>query len=195
VLSVRVADGPSAPVVSIGGPVSPKRMKTRLGHFGKHSPLVTWSVTPLWDRRGRWFLEMPIEGTSNMTVKGSRRIIPDHGRHADQIKRVRVARQLRVTPTGLAPRHALWAYQDNERILSSPRRATGSQRINGAAIRSNITTARFAAAAHGSRSRFWDREAKRPAAGKFKVQVKAWLLEDFDPNAPANADYRRQDLW
>jgi hypothetical protein len=46
-----------------------------------------------------------------------------------------------------------------------------------------------------SRSRFWDREAKRPAAGKFKVQVKAWLLEDFDPNAPANADYRRQDLW
>ena len=39
----------------------------------------------------------------------------------------------------------------------------------------------FAAAAHGPVHR--SGEAKRPVPGKFKVQVNAWLLEDFDPGA------------
>jgi hypothetical protein len=32
-----------------------------------------------------------------------------------------------------------------------------------------------------SRSPLWDQDTKRPVPGKFRVQVNAWLLEDFDP--------------
>jgi hypothetical protein len=32
-----------------------------------------------------------------------------------------------------------------------------------------------------SRSPLWDRQTKRPVPAKFRVQVNAWLVEDFDP--------------
>jgi hypothetical protein len=34
-----------------------------------------------------------------------------------------------------------------------------------------------------SRSPTSDREANQPASGTFRVQVNAWLMEDFDPDA------------
>jgi hypothetical protein len=61
---------------------------------------------------------------------------------------------------------------------------------------SSITTARSAAAAHGwSRPPFWDREAKQPVPGKFKVKVNAWLLEDFDPHAQPIKVIDGETLW
>jgi hypothetical protein len=38
-------------------------------------------------------------------------------------------------------------------------------------------------------------EAKRPVPGKFKVQVNAWLLEDFDPNAQPIKVIDAKTLW
>jgi len=44
-------------------------------------------------------------------------------------------------------------------------------------------------------ARRWDREAKRPVSGKFKVQVNAWLLEDFDPAAQPIEVIDGKTLW
>jgi hypothetical protein len=46
-----------------------------------------------------------------------------------------------------------------------------------------------------SRSPLWDREEKQPVPGKFKVQVNAWLLEDFDPNAQPIQIIDGKTLW
>jgi hypothetical protein len=41
----------------------------------------------------------------------------------------------------------------------------------------------------------WDRAAKRPVPGKFGVQVNAWLLEDFDPDAQPIEVLDGKTLW
>ena len=46
-----------------------------------------------------------------------------------------------------------------------------------------------------SRSPLWDQEAKRAAPGKFRVQVNAWLLNDFDPNAQPIEVIDGKNLW
>ena len=41
----------------------------------------------------------------------------------------------------------------------------------------------------------WDQEAKRPVQGKFRVQVNAWLLDDFDPDAQPTEVIDGKNLW
>jgi hypothetical protein len=40
-----------------------------------------------------------------------------------------------------------------------------------------------------------DQQAKRPITGAFKVQVNAWLLEDFDPAAEPIDVIDGKSLW
>ena len=63
------------------------------------------------------------------------------------------------------------------------------------AIKLNITTAQSAAVAHGPSHKLWDREAKCPVPGKFKMPVNAWLLEDFDPAAQPTEVIDGTPLW
>jgi hypothetical protein len=41
----------------------------------------------------------------------------------------------------------------------------------------------------------WDRKAKRPVRGRFRVQVNARLLEDFDPAAQPMEVVDGKALW
>jgi hypothetical protein len=75
-------------------------------------------------------------------------------------------------------------------ISSSSRRAIASRPTSQWAL-SNRTSPRCGT---WSRSPFWE-EAKRPVPGKFKVQVSAWLLEDFDPGAQPIKVIDGKTLW
>ena len=46
-----------------------------------------------------------------------------------------------------------------------------------------------------SRLPVWDREAKSALPGQFKIQVNAWLLDDFDPDAQPTQVIPQAFLW
>ncbi len=46
-----------------------------------------------------------------------------------------------------------------------------------------------------SRSPVWDSARKQAVPGKFKLQINAWLLEDFDPDAQPVKIVDGKNLW
>ncbi len=46
-----------------------------------------------------------------------------------------------------------------------------------------------------SRAPVWDSERKTAVPGKFKIQVNAWLLDEFDPNAQKINVIDGKNLW
>ena len=89
----------------------------------------------------------------------------------------------RCTCSFCSKRGALWAYCDDETDFAL---TTARDRVSTYQWRS-YTVEHHHCAICGcgtwSRSPMWDRQAKKPIPGKFRVQVNAWLLDGFDPDA------------
>jgi hypothetical protein len=90
---------------------------------------------------------------------------------------------------------ALWAYQaqedDFELTTARDRESTyqwGSHQIEH-------HHCAICGCGRWSRSPLWDQAARRPVPGKFRVQVNAWLLEDFDPDAQPIEVIDGKKLW
>jgi hypothetical protein len=107
----------------------------------------------------------------------------------------RPATARRCTCSFCSKRSVLWAYQDQEDdfLLTTACDRVSTYQWGSYQIEHHHCA--ICGCGTWSRSPFWDREAKRPVPGKFKVQVNAWLLEDFDPNAKLIEVIDGKTLW
>jgi hypothetical protein len=125
---------------------------------------------------------------SKMTVKG----------HCDATQ-LTVAKPpetvTRCTCSFCTKRGASWANQDNDDdfVLTTARDRVSTYQWGSYQIEHHHCT--ICGCGTWSRSPSWDREAKRPVPGKFKVQVNACLLEDFDPDARPIEVIDGKTLW
>jgi hypothetical protein len=101
----------------------------------------------------------------------------------------------RCTCSFCTKRGASWAYQDNDDdfVLTTARDRVSTYQWGSYQIEHHHCT--ICGCGTWSRSPSWDREAKRPVPGKFKVQVNACLLEDFDPDAQPIEVIDGKTLW
>jgi hypothetical protein len=125
-----------------------------------------------------------------MTVKGS-----CHCGATQFTVAVRPETVTRCTCSFCSKRGALWAYYENEGdfVLTTPldRAATYQWRSRMVEHHHCATCG----CGTWSRSPLWNAETKRPVAGKFRVAVNAWLLEEFDPDAQPIKVIDGKNLW
>jgi len=92
-------------------------------------------------------------------------------------------------------RGVLWAYQDGEEdfVLTTARDRIATYQWRS--YRTEHHHCAICGCGTWYRSPLWDQEAKRPVPGKFRVQVNAWLLDDFDPDAQPIEVIDGKNLW
>jgi len=101
----------------------------------------------------------------------------------------------RCTCSFCSKRGVLWAYLDDESDFTL---TTSRYRVSTYQWRSySLEHHHCAICGCGTWSRGpeWDRAAKQPIPGKFKVQVNAWLLDGFDPDAQPMRVVDGKNLW
>jgi hypothetical protein len=101
----------------------------------------------------------------------------------------------RCTCSFCTKRGALWAYQDNENdfVLTAARDRVSTYQWGSYLVEHHHCA--ICGCGTWSRSPLWDRQAKRPIADAFGVQVNAWLLEDFDPGSQPIKVIDGKTLW
>jgi hypothetical protein len=111
----------------------------------------------------------------------------------------------RCTCSFCSKRGALWAYQDKEDdfALITARDRVSTYQWGSYQIEHHHCA--ICGCGTWSRSPLWDRETKHPVPGhpvpghpvpgRFKVQVNAWLLDDFDPSAQPIEVIDGKTLW
>jgi hypothetical protein len=85
----------------------------------------------------------------------------------------------RCTCSFCSKRGVFWAYYDNEKdfALTTSRDRIATYQWGTYSIEHHHCA--ICGCSTWSRSPQWDLKKKQPVSGKFKVQVNAWLLEDF----------------
>ena len=101
----------------------------------------------------------------------------------------------RCTCSFCTKRGASWAYQDNEDdfVLITARDRVSTYQWGSYLVEHHHCA--ICGCGTSSRSPFGDRQAKRPIAGYFRVQVNAWLLEDFHLGAQPIEVIDGKTLW
>ena len=101
----------------------------------------------------------------------------------------------RCTCSFCTKRGASWAYQDNEDdfVLITARDRVSTYQWGIYLVEHHHCA--ICGCGTSSRSPFGDRQAKRPIAGYFRVQVNAWLLEDFNLGAQPIEVIDGKTLW
>jgi len=106
----------------------------------------------------------------------------------------RPATVTRCTCSFCSKRGSFWAYQDNaEDFVLTTSRSRIDLSVGQLSYRTS--SLRSAVVVHGRGPPFWDQETKQSVAGKFQVQVNAWLVENFDPNAQPIKVLDGKTLW
>jgi hypothetical protein len=128
--------------------------------------------------------------TRTMAVKGS-----CHCRATQFTVAKRPETVTRCTCSFCTKRGVLWAYQDNEHdfVLTTARDRVSTYQWASYLVEHHHCA--ICGCGTWSRSPLWDQQAKRPLPGAFRVQVNAWLLEDFDPGAQPIEVIDGKTLW
>jgi hypothetical protein len=165
-------------MIAPGGTFQGGRLLNACRKSGRLMPLMTAGLTK---QPGR---------TSTMTVKGS-----CHCGATQFIVAKRPETVTRCTCSFCTKRGALWAYQDQEDdfVLTTARDRVSTYQWGSYQVEHHHCP--ICGCGTWSRSPLWDREAGRSVPGKFRVQVNAWLLEDFDPAAQPIALIDGRTLW
>ena len=101
----------------------------------------------------------------------------------------------RCTCSFCSKRGALWAYLDSEGdfVLTTPPERGATYQWRSKSIEHHHCA--VCGCGTWSRSPLWDLATKRPVPGKYRIQVNAWLLDDFDPDAQPVKVIDGKNLW